>query len=130
MRYLYLGYWFNFGFWPIRRPFEIAGLVLIAVLIILAIVAFYLRRYKKGVIDFWGPIFPAAWVSALIGLFLTAFYYEELNFFCARIWILLWLLSIVFWAIMIFRRLRNLMAKQKDFAKQQEFEKYLPKKKA
>ena len=127
-RFFNLGYWFNFGFWPFGRQTELCLISLELVLIILTVVAYCLRR-RKSVIDFWSPIFKAAWVSALIGLFLTAFYYEELNFFGSRIWILLWLISIIVWAIMIYCRAKKLIVKQAEFAKKQEFEKYLPKKK-
>jgi len=119
-------YWFNYAYIPFVPWFRIF-IFSFTGLMILGIVVFAILKKKKSLYTgFFKSLFSLSVANAIVGLLVSFFVFEEVPFFSARIWILLWAVEIVWWLVIIFKRLVKLPELKKEWEKEEKFNKYLP----
>lgn len=98
-------------------------LVFIAVMVVFSIV-----KKRKGNIYFktWRSLNTFAISNFIIALFLLFFEYEAIYMFSARIWPMLWFVSMLVWLTFIFKEFKKIPEIKKEREKKREYEKYLP----
>ena len=126
-------YWLNFRPEPlsVRGQVFLKG-VLLALLIILSLNLLYLNWKKRDKILAKGAQKVVYWAAVFIflGALLYWFAYEGAAVLAARLWWLLWLLLALGWLALIIKYfIKDIPRQKKQQLKQEEFKKYLPKKK-
>ncbi len=121
-----LKYWFTINPGPLNGLGFNILLVLVALFFVLAMVSFVIKQKKSLYRGLISRIYELALSNFIIGLLFTFFYYENIPFFTARFWLLLWLIGIIIWALFIVKRFKNINV-NKDKLEQEELrKKYLP----
>lgn len=97
------------------------------VLFIVSAVIFAILKMRPGI---WRGLYKRLYAFSLtgfiIGLLMLFFNYEQVPFFMARFWLIIWLVIMVVWLFFILRDLRSIPQKKKELTDQQELKKYLP----
>jgi hypothetical protein len=105
-------------------------LVIFVVLLLVAVVVFYWLQKKKGLYRFfYEDLMNFSSTNFLLGLLLVFFSYERVPFFAARFWFVLWGAGMLWWLIRIGLKLKKIPEKKKEWEKNNELSKYLPKQK-
>ena len=125
--FITLSYWFNL------RPDMLIPLgqdLFIGLVVALAVLMAILGIVKRGgglFRRFFRRLYNFSLANFLIGLIFLFFNLETVPFFEARFWLLLWLIEMIVWLVYVFRDLKNIPDKKRQLAKDQEFNKYIPK---
>ena len=123
---LSLPFWFNL------RPGSLGSLPrnifigFILFLIAAAIFLFITKRKKGAYRQAFSNLYDFCVSNAVIGLFLLFFNYEIVPFFSAHFWFLLWFIVMIWWLIIIFKKLRKISVRKQQQVEVDEIKKYLP----
>jgi hypothetical protein len=121
-----LSFWFNYRFIHFLPFFRYLFIGLVALFFVAIFVFFYLRRVRKDHRKLWSKLFEISWINAVIGLFLLFFYYEEVPFFTARIWFLLWFVEFILIMIKPVKYILRVNSRKSESVKEDTFKKYIP----
>jgi amino acid transporter len=127
---LSLGYWLDVTPPPLSRAFLGAVFAVFALFVVAGLFARVRarRQARKDLVELFGRVGRATTTMGVIGLVLLFFSYEQIRFFGARFWYLLWLLIVLVWAAFIIHHLVRVLPKKRALEiARQEKEKYLPK---
>lgn len=110
--------------------FRIILLVLFVGAIVLAILGQKKVKNSGPVKKFWQKMILWGWTSGLVGLLLVLFRELRAIYLSARFWLFLWILIMIVWLILNLIYLkRRVPAKEELIKQQEEFKRWLPKKK-
>ncbi len=128
-----MGKFFTLNFWFDLRPGQISPasqntlIAFLVILMILMTVAFILKRNKKTLyFRFWEKIFTFSSSNILLGLLIWFLNYENIPFFSARFWFLLWIMEIGVWLYFSIRYALSLPKRKKEIEEEKAYKKYLP----
>ena len=129
---LSLSFWFKLAPDPLLPAFYY-GFVIFFGLLIFASVACggIYKQQKENYLLRFGAKYLKNWFLAAgaFGYLLIFFGYERAVFLSSRFWYIVWFLSFGLWLFFIIRKIKKLPSKQKEMRRQEQFERYLPKKK-
>ncbi|MEI7452368.1 MAG: hypothetical protein WCK37_04190 [Candidatus Falkowbacteria bacterium] len=125
--FLTFNFWFDYYFTPLTPWCFNIFVAAVAIFIVATIVFLILKLKAQTKKKLWSEIFDFSLGNAVIGLILLLVYYEEVNFFSARIWFAFWFIEIIFWAWHLVKYGKTFFAKRDDAKAQDTFKKYLPK---
>lgn len=121
-----LSYWFKSrpeAFIPLARNLFIAFLVLLFV----AGVVFMIYRKKTGKNKIlFNKLYDFCFINLVIGVLLLFFNNQQVQFFSARFWLLIWLAVMIVWLLNISKRVKKIIFQREERRKEEEFKKYLP----
>lgn len=125
---------FSLAYWFSTRPGSLNPIGLWILVILLFLLLFFsllfglFKKQKKGPLyKLWSRLQSFSIANTVIALFILFFMYEALPIFSSRFWLLVWLLEIVIWFYFIGKYAKTIPQIKEDFAKKQEFNKYIPK---
>jgi hypothetical protein len=125
-QYLNYKYWINW--YP--GAFSSQGLyafLFFLLILLLATIVFSILKNRKTI---YRPIFSRLKVfsfsNLIIGMFLVFFTYQLLPILSARLWDLVWVLSMLVWAGFIVRSLLKIPELRESRRKEQAYRKYIP----
>lgn len=124
---------FTLSFWFNQRPdhllpfFRNSLVALIVSFLILAILSFIFKKKPGLYAKLWEKIFNLSSTNIVIGAVFLLFNDQRIPMLSARYWYILWAIGLATWIFFIVRYAKTLPEKKKEFEKQREFEKYLPK---
>ena len=112
--------------WPIR----ITLLIIFIGTIVFAIYTHKKIKRAKTTKKMWQKLQVWAWTTGIIGLLLMSFREIRAIYISSRIYLLIFIIIIIIWliAILIYKK-NKLPDKESQIKKEQEFDKWLPKKK-
>ncbi|NTW22544.1 hypothetical protein HGA34_03310 [Candidatus Falkowbacteria bacterium] len=121
-------------FWFSTRPGDLtaqaqAGMLVFAAL--LAAIGFYAWRWRKqnpkGLYrKIYGRIMSFGFTNLAINLLLLFFEYEAVPILSMRLWLLIWLISMVAWARLIVRDIQKMPQIRSQIAEDKKLKKYIP----
>jgi hypothetical protein len=121
------------SYWVIIRPGQIEpflfqGLVIfIAILVLITLISYLLKKRKSGLyFKIWAKLNTFSLSNFIIGLFLLFFIREQLPFLAMRLWLLVWILSMLVWLGFIVKQLIKIPEIKKKAKEEKEFQKYIP----
>lgn len=129
---LTLNFWFKLTADPLLPVFYYGFFIFFGLLIIASIVCgiIFNKEKERYVLRFGAKYLKNWFLAAGITGFLFLFFgYERAVFLSSRFWYIVWLLSFGLWLFFIVKKIKKLPEKQTQLRKQEQFEKYLPKKK-
>ncbi len=123
----------NASYWLDMRPgpLHFSGVLFFLFLILSFIVIIFLfsiARKRKNNVYFriWNNLNTFAITNLVIALFLIFLEYEETYMLSSRSLLLLWGTSLVVWLFFILQNFRKIPKIKEEFAKKEEFNKYIP----
>jgi uncharacterized membrane protein YbhN (UPF0104 family) len=123
---LTLKYWFDVrpeSFIPLARNLFVAFLVLLLV----AGIVFMIYRKKSGKNKIlFNKLYDFCFINLVLGFLLLFFNVQQIQFFSARFWLLVWLAVMIVWVINISKRIKKIVSHREERRKEEEFKKYLP----
>lgn len=129
---LTLNFWFKLTADPLLPVFYYGFFIFFLLLVFCGLVcgAIYKTEKKKYVLRFSAKYLKNWFLFAgIMGFILLFFGYERAVFLSSRFWYLVWFLSFGLWLFFILRKIKKLPEKETNLRQQEQFEKYLPKKK-
>jgi glucan phosphoethanolaminetransferase (alkaline phosphatase superfamily) len=124
---LTLHFWFSYYYLPISDRAKMILLIFAALLLVGAIILFWLKRKKDLYAKLRQSLFSFCVTNVVIAAFLGFFIYEEVPFLSSHFWLLLWLLEMVIWSWYLVKGFKTVPAIKKRIEEQKNFNKYLPK---
>ncbi len=129
-----LSFWFNLSSTGLSTTYERGFFFLFALLIVLGSVSRIMAKNKKDdrfmvkAYKYVGKMFMTMGVLGLLWFF---FAYEQIYFFGARFWFLVWLIGLIAWVVWIvwYVKVKIPELKEQGVAKK-ETNKYIPKKRS
>jgi hypothetical protein len=121
-----LAYWFNLR----PAPFgEHTKIIIAAVVVLLAALFTFLKIMKdKGYNNkMWLSVADFCIANIILACLLLFFSIELVPVFSAKFWLVIWLAEMIFWLVLIAKRVKRSKVRQVNEAKEQEIKKYLPK---
>ncbi|MFA5155722.1 MAG: hypothetical protein WC453_04840 [Patescibacteria group bacterium] len=119
-------YWFDLSPEPLLPKAQMALIGLVVLLAILAIATLIIKRRGGLYRGFLNRLYSLWAINTIIGLILLFFNYETVPFFSARFWLGLWSLAMLFWLILVLKKLKAIPQQKKRLTQEQELKKYLP----
>lgn len=120
-------YWFNLQPEPfLSLPWKIfiGGVVLL----FLITIALAILKTRPGLYrGFFKRLYAFTLTNTLLGSMFLFFNYEQVPFFSARFWLLIWLLSTLIWLYFLVRGFSSIAKRKQELTEEQERLKYLPK---
>jgi Ca2+/Na+ antiporter len=95
-------------------------------LFLLGVITIILKRRKGLYRGVFNKIYDFSVANFLIAILFLFFHYENIPFFTARFWLVIWLLGIILWAVYIAKKVKAIPEKRKVLEKEKERKKYLP----
>ncbi len=124
---LTLNYWFSVNPGALTSFGFRVLLAIVIFLFILGLTSLVLKRKKSLYRGIFNRVYDLAVANFFIGLLFIFFHYENIPFFTARFWLLIWMAGLLVWAIFIIKKLNKIPEKRKELELLQEKKKYLPK---
>ncbi len=122
-----LSFWFNLRPGLLSPATKTVFLAFLAVIAVCAVVFFILKKNPKNPqAKLWNSLYGFSLSNFIIGLALWFLNYELVPFLSARFWFLLWLISMIVWAGLIFKGLFCKLKRKEEAEKEKAFKKYLP----
>lgn len=123
-----LHFWFNMNSSSLVS-WASKGLI-VFLIVLLGLYFFANLKKEKGVFElpgfFWKKIKNYALANFLIGLFLFFFTYEEISFFSARFWFLIWLTILIVWPVKLYEKVKKRKEVKELHKQKEEYQKYIP----
>ena len=123
---------FTLKFWLTSRPpkllpiFQNMLFVVTGLFIVLSFVFNHLKK-KKGIYKkMYAKLFDFSVTNSIISLFILFFNLENITFFAARFWFIVWFIEIIVWLIFIFKDFKKIPKEKERFKEEEEFKKYIP----
>ena len=95
-------------------------------LFLLGIIALIIKRRKGLYRGVFNRIYDFSVANFFIAILFLFFHYENIPFFTARFWLVIWLLGIILWVTHIAKKIKAIPGKRKELEKEKERKKYLP----
>lgn len=95
-------------------------------LFILGLITLFLKRKKSLYRGIFNRIYDFSVANFFIALLFIFFHYENIPFFTARFWLLVWLIGLLVWVVFIVKRLNKIPEKRKELEEEMVKKKYLP----
>lgn len=124
---LTIKYWFSVNPGPLVTLGFQALLALVIFFFILGLVVFFFKKKKSLYRGVFNSLYDLAIANFFIGLLFIFFHYENIPFFTARFWLLIWMAGLLTWIVFIVKKLRLIPERRKELILEQEKKKYLPK---
>lgn len=122
-----LNFWFNMRPGPFQPGFQKIFLIMLVVFLVFSIIFYILPRKKKTIYNYIiRKLSSFFMINAIIGAFLLFFNYEYTYLLSAHFWLLLWLIGMVVWLVLIFRRFKEIPKLRREKEEKEEFNKYIP----
>ncbi len=96
-------FWFNASFLPLLPLWNVIFMATLILFASAGVVFLVLKIKAKSKRKLWSEIFDFTLANTVIGLILLFVYFEEVRFFSARVWFLLWFVEILAWAYKVFK---------------------------
>jgi small-conductance mechanosensitive channel len=127
-RYLSLKFWFISG--PIMPKTAIIIFSFFVIMIVVGIVASVNTNKKKKTLDslakkLMSKVIAFLITMGVIGVVLSAFFYQGAYILSMKFWFLLWLLISIIWIIIIGKYYLKIGPRRDEISRQKKFEKYL-----
>lgn len=123
---LTLNYWFSSRpetFIPLARNIFLFFLFLL----LLAGIFFMIYRKKSGKNKIlFNKLYDFCFINLILGFLLLFFNNQQVQFFSARFWLLIWLIIMIIWLLNISKRIKKIITHREERRKEEEFKKYLP----
>lgn len=119
-------YWFNTSPESFIFLARIAFLSFLGLLLIAGVFFMLARRQAGPKKVLFNKLYDFCFVNLILGLLLLFFNYQQVRFFSARFWILIWLIIMIWWAFNISKKIRKIILQREERKKEEEFKKYLP----
>lgn len=123
---LTLEYWFSVNPGALSSLGFIILVIFTALFFLISIAAIVLKRRKSVFRGVYNSIYDFSVANFILGLVFLFFHYENIPFFTARFWLLLWLIGIATWIFFIVKKIKKIPEKRKELEREQEMKKYLP----
>ena len=120
-------FWFSSSYAPLTSWPKASLLVFTGVLIIGAVVTIFLKKKRNLYAKLCRSLHSFFLANAIVGLFVCFFVYEEVPFFSARIWFLVWAAEMIIWLWYLWKEWRSLPGRKQYQKEQEQYRKYLPK---
>jgi hypothetical protein len=91
-----------------------------------SVIFFILAKKRSPYRGIYKRILSLASYNAVIALIFTFLNYEEVVLLCNRFWYAIWIIEIIVWGYMIYKRFRPAKEAGARQAKDKAFKKYLP----
>lgn len=123
---------FTWKYWFSVNPEQLSALgfaflIGVTVLFFAVGIASLVGKRRRGIYrGFFDRFYDFSIANFILGLVFLFFNYENIPFFVARFWLIIWLLGAGAWLFFIIRRLKEIPAKKKALEAEQERKKYLP----
>ncbi len=125
-RFISWRYWLNLRPEPLTTPtFKIFG-AFVAALLILSVVAYFLKTRQGAKNGLWLKIFNFSFTNTLLGILLIFCNYEIIPFFTARFFLAFWAIGMIIWLVFLTKEFKKIPTKLQEAKKEEEFKKYLP----
>jgi Na+-transporting NADH:ubiquinone oxidoreductase subunit NqrB len=124
---LTLNYWFSVNPGPLTTLGFNLLIALTAIFFLLAVVAMILKGRKGLYRGIFNRIYDLSVGNFIIGLLFLFFHYQNIPFFTAKFWLLIWLVGLVIWFYFIIKKMKKIPEKRKELERELEKRKYLPK---
>lgn len=119
-------FWFSPKPTPLIASMESAFIALIVTLVIIGIVFSLLKRKEKLFEKVFTEIYYFGFTNAFIGLVILFFNLEEIQFFSARFWFILWGIEMVIWIFYIVKKGIKIPKDKRTRNQKKEYNKYMP----
>jgi len=129
---LQFDFWFNLEPMALTPTFERFFFIFFGVMVIFGAVARIMARHKKDdrlLLQVYRQIGRMFLTMGVLGLLIFFFTFEEIQFFGARFWFLIWGIGLIVWIVMIILAAKKIPQKREEYAKAKEGDQYLPRKK-
>ena len=129
-----LGFWFELQTSGLSATYERGFFFLFALLVICGSVSRIMAKNKKDdrfMVKAYKYVAQMFMTMGILGLMWFFFAYEQIYFFGARFWFLVWLLGLIAWIVWIVRYVKVKIPELKELGSaKKETNKYIPKKKS
>jgi hypothetical protein len=126
MNLLSFDFWFNYRFLALLPIFEKLFYGSVVLFLALTIFFFFWKKKKSLYTGLWLNCFNFSLTNFIVGVILLFFYYEQVAFFSARVWLGIWAIEIVIWLINIVRHLLRIPQKKRQLKAQMDYNRYIP----
>jgi len=120
-------FWFNYDFVPLLDLFRNLFVGSVILFIVIAAVFSFLARRKNLWTALNLNLYYFGLTNAIVGLVLLFFYFEQVPFFSARAWLLLWAIEIILWVVSMILQACKIPVARRALEEKKKFDKYLPK---
>lgn len=129
-----MGNFLSINYWFSARPGSLdqtALMILTIMLFIFLAVALFIyftkRTHKRSLYyKLWTSIQNFSITNLFLGIVLVFFSYERIPVLSARILYLVWLVSMIVWAVFIAKHVNKIPKIKENLAKEKEYNKYIP----
>lgn len=119
-------YWFNTNPESFILLAQIIFLSFLGLLLVAGIFFMIARRQNGPKKVLFNKLYDFCFVNLVLGLLLLFFNYQQIQFFSARFWLLIWLIIMIWWGFSISQKIKKIIGQRAERQKQAEFKKYLP----
>jgi hypothetical protein len=123
---LKLSYWFN----PSPPTFiYLANVLFVSFLIVLFLAGIFFMTYKQRPGSYkkvFSSLQDFSFANLFLGLLFFFFDQQNVYFFSARFWYVLWIILMGFWIFNIIKKIKKISSNKEERKKYHEFKKYLP----
>lgn len=119
-------YWLNISPAAFIMPVRVTLFVFIVLLFLAGLFFIFFRKKLKGRKKLFQNLSNFCFTNFVIALFLIFFELQNISFFSARFWYLLWFAVIVISVISIIKKEKKYLKSKESFKRDKEFKKYLP----
>lgn len=123
---LTLEYWFSVNPGALSSLGFIILVIFTALFFLLGVAAIVVKRKKSVYRGVYNSIYDFSIANFILGLVFLFFHYENIPFFTARFWFIVWFLGIALWIYFIVKKIKKIPEKRKELEREQEMRKYLP----
>lgn len=124
-----LSFWFASGAIPLSAPFKWLLLAMTGVFLVITIILGVIKSKKSPYRGLLISLYSFCLTNSIIGLLLSFFHWQEVVFFTARYWLLLWVLAMLLWLIFILTKIKQIPKAREELQQEKQFNKYIPTKK-
>ncbi len=119
-------YWFNLRPESFVLFFKILFVSFLVLLLLAGVFFLVYKKNAKGRKVLFSRLSDFCFANLIIGALLLLFNYQQIQFFSARFWLLVWLGVIVVWLMNISKKIKKIILNREERKKEEEFKKYLP----
>lgn len=119
-------YWFAVNPGSLAQAGYITLITIAGLSFILAIVVLILKRKKGSYKRIYANLYDFLVANFVLSLLFLFFHFENIPFFTARFWLLIWLAEMIIWLYFIIKKARLIPQKRKVKERDEEIKKYLP----
>lgn len=120
--------WFSLYPGPMQPIFLRVFIIIVALFAISTVCTYiYYKKYKKTLYNkIWLSLYNFSLTGLILGLLWLFFVYEQVAFFSARFWFVLWFILHAIWLWFIYKKIKQLPLIKTEIQKRKEYNKYIP----